>query len=129
MANERSSTTKGLVESLSVFATTLVNIVHTRLELLSIDLEEDRAHLLSLIFLFLAAIFCLFVGLILAIILIVFVLWESHRLFALSFLAGFFLVVGLGIWFVAMHKTKTKPRLFSSSLSELFKDKEKLKSR
>lgn len=128
MANEKSGASKGLIESLSALAITLVDIAHTRLELLSIDLEEDRAHLLSLIFLFLAAIFCLIVGLILAIILIVFILWESHRLWALSLLAGFFLLVGLVIWFIAVHKTKTKPKLFSSSLSELFKDQEKLKS-
>lgn len=112
-----------------MLATTMVGIAHTRLELLSVDLEEDRAHLLSLVFLYLAAIFCLVVGLILATILIVFVLWEDHRLLALSLVAGFFLLIGLVIWFLAMRKTKTKPRLFSSSLSELFKDKEKLESR
>jgi uncharacterized membrane protein YqjE len=129
MANETPSTSKGLVESLSVLATTLVDIAHTRLELLSIDLEEDRAHLLSLVCLYLVAMFCLVIGFILAIILIVFVLWEGHRLLALSLVAGFFLLLGLAIWFLAMHKAKTKPRLFSSSLSELFKDKEKLESR
>ncbi len=129
MANETPRASKGLIESLSVLATTLVGVAHTRLELLSVDLEEDRAHLLSLVFLYLVAIFCLLVGLILAIILIVFVLWQDHRLLALSLVAGFFLLFGLAIWFTAMHKTKTKPRLFSSSLSELFKDKEKLESR
>jgi uncharacterized membrane protein YqjE len=129
MANEKLSASRGLIESLGVLATTLVGIAHTRLELLSVDLEEDRAHLLSLVFLYLVAIFCLVVGLILAIILIVFILWESHRLLALSLVAGFFLLLGLVIWFIAMYKTKTKPRLFSSSLSELFKDKEKLESR
>lgn len=119
---------KGLLESLSAFAITLVSVAHTRLELLSTDLEEDRARLFSLVVLYLIAAFCLVVGLVIAIILVVFVLWQSHRLFALSSVAGLFLIVGLGIWSFAMHKTKTKPRIFSASLSELLKDQQTLDS-
>lgn len=120
---------KGLLESLSVFATTLVSIAHTRLELLSTDLEEDRAHLILLVVQYLIAAFFLMVGLVIAIILIVFVLWENHRMFALSLVAGFFLLMGLGIACYAIYKTKTKPRLFSASLSELVKDQQALDSR
>ncbi len=120
---------KGLLESLSVFATTLVSIAHTRLELLSTDLEEDRAHLILLVVQYLIAAFFLMVGLVIAIILIVFVLWENHRMFALSLVAGFFLLMGLGIACYAIYKTKTKPRLFSASLSELAKDQQALDSR
>ena len=117
---------KGLLESLSVFASTLVSVAYTRLELLSTDLEEDRARLFSLMVLYIIAAFCLVVGLVIAIVLIVFVLWQSHRLLALSLVAAFFLLSGLGIWSYAMHKTKTKPRIFSASLSELLKDQQEL---
>ena len=119
---------KGLLESLSAFATTFVSVAHTRLELLSTDLEEDRAHLFSLVVLYLIAAFCLVVGLVIAIVLIVFVLWQSHRLLALSLVAGFFLLTGLGVCSFAIHKTKTKPRIFSASLSELLKDQQELGS-
>ena len=120
---------KGLLESLGAFAASLVSVAHTRLELLSTDLEEDRARLFSLVVLYLIAAFCLVVGLVIAIVLIVFVLWQSHRLLALSLVAGFFLLTGLGIWRFAMHQTKSKPRLFSASLSELLKDQQELDSR
>jgi uncharacterized membrane protein YqjE len=120
---------KGLLESLSVFATTLVGVAHTRLELLSTDLEEDRTHLFLLVVQYLIAAFFLVVGFVIAIILIVFVLWENHRLFALSLTAGFFLVLGFGIAGYAMYKSKMKPRLFSASLSELAKDQQALDSR
>jgi uncharacterized membrane protein YqjE len=53
---------KGLLESLTMLAATLVAIAHTRLDLLSTDLEEERAHLFSLLVLALAALFCLGVG-------------------------------------------------------------------
>lgn len=120
---------KGLLDSLATFATTLVSIAHTRLELLSTDLEEDRARLFSLVVLYLIAAFCLVVGLVLAIVLTVFILWEDHRLLALSSVAGFFVLVGLLVYGFARHKTKTKPKLFSASLLELLKDQQSLDSR
>jgi uncharacterized membrane protein YqjE len=120
---------KGLLDSLAAFASTLVGIARTRLELLSADLEEDRERLFLIVAMYLAAMFCLVVGLVLAIILIVFVLWESHRLVALSLVAGFFLLMGSIIWGLATRKTKSKPKLFSASLLELLKDKERLDSR
>jgi len=120
---------KGLLESLTILAGTLVAIAHTRLDLLSVDLEEERAHLLSLLVLTLAALFCLGIGVVLATILLVVAFWDTHRLLALGALAGFYLVIGIGVWAFALHKARTKPRLFAASLSELFKDRQQLTSR
>jgi len=120
---------KGLLESLTVMAATLVAIAHTRLELLSADVEEDRAHVLSLLMLAMAALFFLGVGLVLAAILLVVVFWDTHRLLVLGSLAGFFLAAGMAAGAYALHKAKTRPRLFAASLSELFKDRQQLVSR
>lgn len=120
---------KGLFESLNTLASTLVAIVHTRLDLLSIDLEEDRAHFLSLLVLALAALFFLGVGFVLATILLVAAFWDMHRLLVLAVLAGTFLAVGIATWAFAINKARTKPRLFASSLLELAKDRQHLVSR
>ena len=120
---------KGLLESLTILAGTLVAIAHTRLDLLSVDLEEERAHLLSLLVLTLAALFCLGIGVVLVTILLVVAFWDTHRLLALGALAGFYLVIGMGVWAFALHKARTKPGLFAASLSELFKDRQQLTSR
>lgn len=128
MTEKAPGESRGLLDSLTVLATTLVAIVHTRLELLSTDLEEDRQHLMSLLVLTLAALFCLGVGVVLMTILLVAVFWDTHRLQVLGLLAGFFLVASLATWRFAMHKARTKPRLFAASLSELFKDREHLDS-
>lgn len=120
---------KGLLKSLAVFATTLVSVAHTRLELLSTELEEDRQRLVSLVILYLVAAFFLVVGMVLAISLLVFVLWEDHRLLILFLVAGFFMLSGLILVVLAIRKAKTKPKLFSVSLAELLKDKETLDSR
>jgi uncharacterized membrane protein YqjE len=120
---------KGLLGSLTTLAATLVAITHSRLELLSADLEEEREYLLSQLVLTMAALFCLGVGVVLAIILLVVAFWETHRLMMLGSLAGFFLATGMATWSFAIHKAKSKPRLFAASLSELFKDRQQLVSR
>lgn len=129
MSDQPPGESRGLLESLSTLAATLVAIVHTRLELLSADVEEDRVHVLSLLVLALAALFFIGVGVVLAAILFVVAFWDSHRLLALGALAGFFLAAGVGAWAYALHKARTKPRLFAASLSELLKDRQQLVSR
>lgn len=120
---------KGLLESLTNFAATLVAVAHTRLDLLSTDLEEERAHVFSLLVLGLAALFFIGIGVVLTTILLVAAFWDTHRVLVLSLFAGFFLVMGLVAGAVAIHKVRTKPKLFSASLSELCKDRQQLVSR
>jgi uncharacterized membrane protein YqjE len=129
MAEKTPGGSRGLLESLTVLAATLVAIAHTRLDLLSTDLEVDREYFLSLLVLTLVALFCLGVGVVLAMILLVAVFWDTYRLLVLGALAGFFLAVGMAAWGFAIHKARTKPRLFASSLSELYKDRQQLDSR
>jgi uncharacterized membrane protein YqjE len=60
--------------------------------------------------------------------LIVVVFWESHRLLALGGMTGFFLVAGAATAWLAVHKGRTRPRLFDASLTELSKDRQHLGS-
>ena len=119
---------KGLLEALGDLAATLVAIVRTRLELLSSDLEEDRDHLLSLTLTSLGAVFFLGVGVVLSALLLVVLFWDTHRILTLGLLAAAFLTLGLVAANQAKRLARTKPRLFASSLSELFKDRQHLVS-
>ena len=116
----------GLVDSLAATAATMVAIVHTRLDLLSTDLEEEREHFVSLTLFALGAFFCLGVGVVLMASLLVFAVWDSHRLLALGALAATFLTAGAAAIVVALKMVKAKPRLFSASLAELRKDRQLL---
>ena len=128
MAEQSHATAGGLFESLKTLSVSLIGIVQTRLELLSTDIAEERAHLTTLLVLGLVALFCLGVGVVLLAILIAVAFWESHRLAALGGLTGFFLLAGAGLAWLAMHKARTRPRLFESSLAELSKDRQQLTS-
>jgi len=129
MTENETGESKGLFESLSMFGATLVAIVHTRLELLSLDLEEERERLFSILLTTLIAVFLLGIGVVLSAILLVVIFWETHRLLVLGILMVFFLLLGTVIGAMALHKIRSKPRIFSSSLSELQKDTEQLSSR
>lgn len=126
MVEESRAAAGGLFESLKALSASLVSVAHTRLELLSTDIAEEREHVISLMVTGLLALFCLGVGIVLLAILIAVAFWESHRLMALGGLAGFFLAAAAGAAWLAMHKARTKPKLFAASLAELSKDRQHL---
>ena len=128
MADESHAAAGGLFESLKTLSVSLVGIVHTRLELLSTDVAEEREHLITHLVLVLVALFCFGVGVVLLAILIVVIFWESHQLIALGGLTGLFLAASAGVGWLAIHKIRTKPRLFEASLAELAKDRQQLTS-
>ncbi len=122
-------TQTGLLDSLAKFAAGFVAIIHTRLALLSTDIEEEREHLVSLIKLSLIALFFMMLGLLLVAVFLIVLLWESYRLPAIAGLAGFFLAAGTLTWYWAKRKAKAKPKLFWSSLMELEKDQQHLNAK
>jgi len=128
MAEESHAPAVGLFESLKTLSVSLISIAHTRLELLSTDVAEEREHLTSLLVLMLVALFCVGAGVILLAILLVAVFWETHRLVALAGLSAVFLAAGVGVGWFAMLKIRSRPRLFEASLAELSKDRQQLTS-
>lgn len=120
--------TEGLLASLKSLTLTLVDVVQTRLELLSTDVAEERARLTAILISAMVALFCIGVGVVLLAMFIVVMFWESHRLLALGLLTAIFLASGVGLWSIAMHKLRSKPRLFDASISELAKDRDQLSS-
>ncbi len=118
----------GIVQSLRNLAATLVELLRTRFELLATELEEERIRLLQLLFWAAAALFLFAVGMLLLVILLVGVFWDSsYRISAIVTLAGIFIAAGVGMAMGVRNRMNVRPRLFSTSLDELAKDKEQLK--
>ena len=119
----------GLLASLQRLLATFTEILHTRLEILSTELEEEGQRI-SLLFIYgLVSLFFLGLGLLFATVFIVAAFWETHRLYVLAGFTVFYLGIGVIAALVVRHKIKTRPRLFSATLSELGKDRERLTSR
>lgn len=119
----------GLFDSLKVLTATLIAIAHTRLELFSTELEEERVRLSSMLGWTLVALFCAGLGVVLATLFVVFALWDTHWLWALGIPAILFLLGAALAWLVVRGKARAKPRLFAASLTELSKDRKELTSR
>lgn len=116
----------GLLESIKNLASTLILMGQTRLELLSNDLEEERAWLSSMMVWTLVALFCAALAVVLATLLVVVIFWDTYRLQAISVMVVIF-ALGAGFaWRVLSNMSRSKPRLFSASLAEFSKDREQL---
>ena len=129
MSEKTPGASRGLLDSLTTLVASLVAMAHTRLELLSSDLEEEREHFFSLLVLAQTALFCLGLGVLLATLLVVVAFWDSYRLLVLGVLAGLFLAAGIAAWRIALYKVRSKPSFFAASMSELLKDRQQLTSR
>lgn len=126
---ESGDTGAGIVQSLRNLAATLVELLRTRFELLATELEEERIRLLQLLFWATAALFFLGVGILLLTILLVAVFWDSYRITAIGVLAGIFLAAGIGMAIGVRNRMQARSRLFSASLEELERDRNRLTPR
>jgi len=129
MSESSSGNRPGLLKSLGTFASSLLVIVHTRLELVCTDLEAEREYLYSLILFTLIALLTLGIGVVLASIVLVMFFWDTHRIAILGILAAAYLGTGLGILFFALHKARNRPRLLAASMKELVRDWQQLDTR
>lgn len=116
----------GLFNSLKTLAATLVAMGHTRLELLSTEMEEEYVRLCSMLLWALAALFFAVLCTMLVTLMVLVVFWDTHRLLASGIMALLFLLGAVLAGRVVLDKTKAKPRLFASSLAELSKDSGRL---
>ena len=118
-----------VLDSLKRLARTAVELVQTRLELLSLDVEEAKLRLLSALFVGALAFFFLSMGLAMGAFWLVVAFWDTHRMLVLGLLTGAFLGAGLLAIAVLAWRSKHGPRLFAATLAELEKDRDALGGR
>lgn len=119
----------GLFDSLKALLATLVGIAHTRVELISTEVEEQFARLVSLLAWGLVALFFAFTGVILSAIALIVLFWDSNRVLAAAGLAAAFVLLAVIAVLGFIARVKARPRLFEASLDELAKDRSQLDSR
>jgi uncharacterized membrane protein YqjE len=117
-----------IFDSVSRLAGTVIAIFQTRLELLSVEVEEEALRLFSYLIFALAAMFCAGLAILLGVLLIVTVYWDRQRVPVLIMLMLFFVTVSAAIIFGIRRHFRTKPRLLSQTVNELSRDIEQLKT-
>lgn len=123
---DRESGQRGLFASTKGLLGTGVTLIHNRLELLGVELAEERVRLVSMLAYGGAAFLCIAAGLIFLAIFVTVLLWDSNRLLALGVFSALFLGAGIASLTLAMSLGRSGSKLFSASLAELRKDSDAL---
>lgn len=115
-----------MLHSLQSLAASLLNIVSTRVELISTEVEEEALRIAIIVAIGLAAMFCAGVAIMLVVTFVVVAFWDTHRLLAIAVVAAMFALAGLVLFQQMQTRYRARSRLFSASLGELAKDRDRL---
>ncbi len=115
--------------SIKAYLATWVELLKVRLELLSTEWQEECQRLEQILLLAAAAMACLALGVLCVTFLVVAMFWDTaYRLAVVGGFAVLYLALGVAAGLLMRRKTRSKPRLFATTLSELAKDLQHLSS-
>ncbi len=112
----------GLFASVKRMLATLVALLETRIELVSVELEEQLAAVVSLLLWGVTAIFFGSLSVLLLALTIVLVFWDEHRLLAAGLVTGGFGAICLAAVVVLRRRLRARPRLLGATVGELHRD-------
>ncbi|MDM7941166.1 MAG: phage holin family protein [Hydrogenophaga sp.] len=113
--------------SLKGLTATVLELLQLRLELLSVEAQEEVLRVAGLLVYGAVAVAFLSLGLGFLAMLITVALWDTHRLLPLAVFAGVFLVLGVVAGWLASERLRSGTRLFSATVEELRQDREGLR--
>ncbi|MFC5519730.1 phage holin family protein [Polaromonas jejuensis] len=118
---------KGPLAAVRDIAATLLATLQTRLALLANEVQVEKHQILQQLTLGLALVFCLGLGVLLAVALVV-LLWWEQRLAVLGFFSALFLGLAAYCYAVLRRDHAASDPLFAASLAELQEDLRQLKA-
>jgi uncharacterized membrane protein YqjE len=116
-----------IVGDLKGLAETGVRAVRTRLELMAIEFKEEKAWVIRLIIVAIAALYLLTFGLLLGIFALALYASEENRPLILAAFAGFFLAGGIGGAAYIFMASKKRHPIFENTLAVLKGDERGLR--
>jgi uncharacterized membrane protein YqjE len=125
--DEPRGSASALFKSLNTFAATVVNIAHTRLQLLTTELQEEVQRAAELVIWAFIALFAALLGVFLGALTVIFYFWDTHRLLAALITTGVFVFLAIGAALVLIAKLRVKPPLLDDTLAELARDRDQLR--
>ena len=119
--------TTGLFQSLNNFIGTFVSVAHTRLQLLTTELQEEVRQVGRLLVWSFISLFAAMMGLFLGALTVVFAFWDTHRILASVLMTASFFVIAAVAGLILRQNLKAKPPLLDATLAELAKDRDMLR--
>jgi uncharacterized membrane protein YqjE len=103
-------------------------IFETRLELIGIELQEEKERLIGVLFLGLAAMMLAMMALISLTVLIAIVFWDTYRYQALGGITLLYVLIAVGCGLRARSNLRDAPNMFDDTLAEFRKDRDTFRS-
>jgi len=122
-------TVSGLVHSARQLGGTAIEIAHTRLQLLTTELQEEVRQVGAILLWAFVCAFAAMLGLFLSALAVIFAFWDTHRMAATLGMLGLFVAIAAGAAWKLMAKLRGKPPLLNDTLAELAKDRDQLRGR
>jgi len=116
----------GLLGSIKTLVATLVDVAHTRLQLLANEIEEEKLRLAQLLMFGVLTVLFFILGIIFLTLLVIVLFWDSDRILVIGCFAGAYLVLGIVCGGMTLKRASARSTLFAASLRELAKDRERL---
>lgn len=120
--NRTGGASAGVVDTIRSFLASGVALIQNRVEIISLEIEEQREWLEQLVIMAVGAMFCLSLGLLLLTLFIVVLFWENYRLWVLGGFSLLYLGGGIVLFLMLRNKAKSKPKFFATTAAELSKD-------
>ena len=115
-----------LIKALKVLGRSLVDILRTRMEILSLDIQEARIRLVTILILALCICVVFSLALILGLFLLILIFWDINRLMAVGIMVLSLVTVGATLVGILVYKLKNGTGLLQGTINELKKDCEAL---
>jgi uncharacterized membrane protein YqjE len=112
----------GLFASLRRMLATLLELGSTRLELISVELQEQIEYAAGVLLWGIAAIFFASLTVLLIAFTIVIAFWDEHRLLAAGLVTGAFALIALTAIVVVRQRLRARPRFLAATAGELKRD-------
>ena len=124
--NPQASRPEGLIGSIRGLLGNLLGTLQVRLEILSLDITEERFNLARMLIVALSVLFCFQAGVFLAVLFVVLSVADADRLAAIGVAALVLLLMAIvgAVWL--WRWLKTRPPLFAGTIAELQKDRDRL---
>jgi len=119
----RGSASGGFIDSLRGVGDSLLGSLQDRLELLSIEVQEEKFRLIQLIIWVAAAVFAGVMTLLMASVTVAYFFWTDARLGVLLGLTGFYAVVLVAIIVGFRRMIARQPKPFAGTLEEIKEDR------
>ena len=116
------------LDSVGQLIVTAMEMAHTRLELVFIEFEEAVEGLVRLVLWCVLALVAGGLGLLFGGLALIFVFWDTHRVLVAALVMGAFLLVAAIASKAALAKLRQQRSLFSTTLTELAKDRGLIKA-